>query len=153
VLIVAASGEVLFANRAAEAPLTEGDGIRIEKFALRASMRAGVAQFQRLIATAVEGLDAAGGVNCARPAGAASTAECTGGAAEDRVDVVRDRPPRRSRVRSQSGQRDADRAGKVARSLSVDRRSEALAACAGCHLTSYRGSPQAEKAPLRSCRP
>lgn len=117
VLIVAASGEVLFANRAAEAPLTEGDGIRIEKFALRASMRAGVAQFQRLIATAVEGLDAAGGVNCARPAGAAPTAECTGGAAEDRVDVVRDRRPRRNRVRSRSGQRDADRAGPVAISI------------------------------------
>lgn len=114
---MAASGEVLFANRAAEAPLTEGDGIRIEKFALRASMRAGVAQFQRLIATAVEGLDAAGGVNCARPAGAAPTAECTGGAAEDRVDVVRDRRPRRNRVRSRSGQRDADRAGPVAISI------------------------------------
>ncbi|RWB65724.1 LuxR C-terminal-related transcriptional regulator [Mesorhizobium sp.] len=68
VLVVAANGEILFANRAAEALLTEADGIRIEKSALRAT-RPADAQFQRLIATAAERLDAAGGVmTLARPA-------------------------------------------------------------------------------------
>ncbi|TPI13613.1 hypothetical protein FJW06_12855 [Mesorhizobium sp. B4-1-3] len=68
VLIVAASGEVLFANRTAEALLTEADGIRMEKSALRAARRADAAQFQRLIATAAERSDTAGGVMAlARP--------------------------------------------------------------------------------------
>jgi DNA-binding CsgD family transcriptional regulator len=68
VLIVAANGEILFANRAAETLLTEADGIRVEKSALRATRRADAAQFQRLIATAAERSDAAGGsIALARP--------------------------------------------------------------------------------------
>jgi DNA-binding CsgD family transcriptional regulator len=68
VLIVAADGEILFANRAAEALLAEADGIRTEKSALRASRSADVAQFQRLIATAAERSETAGGVMAlARP--------------------------------------------------------------------------------------
>ncbi|PBB83966.1 MULTISPECIES: LuxR C-terminal-related transcriptional regulator [unclassified Mesorhizobium] len=68
VLIVAANGEILFANRAAEGLLTEADGIRIEKSALRATKPAQAAQFQRLIATAAERADAAGGAMAlARP--------------------------------------------------------------------------------------
>ncbi|MBZ9854577.1 LuxR C-terminal-related transcriptional regulator [Mesorhizobium sp. CA13] len=62
VLIVAANGDILFANRAAEALLAEADGIRTEKTALRASRPADAAQLQRLIATAAERADAAGGV-------------------------------------------------------------------------------------------
>ncbi|TPN90482.1 helix-turn-helix transcriptional regulator [Mesorhizobium sp. B1-1-5] len=69
VLIVAANGEILFANRAAEALLTEADGIRIEKSALRANKPADAAQFRRLIASAAEQSDTAGGVMAlARPA-------------------------------------------------------------------------------------
>jgi len=62
VLIVTASGEILFANRAAESLLAEADGIRTEKSALRASAPADSAEFQRLIAAAAERSDAAGGV-------------------------------------------------------------------------------------------
>lgn len=62
VLIVAANGEILFANRAAESLLAEADGIRTEKSALRASTPADSAQFQRLIAAAAERSDGAGGV-------------------------------------------------------------------------------------------
>jgi DNA-binding CsgD family transcriptional regulator/PAS domain-containing protein len=62
VLIVAANGDILFANRAAEALLAEADGIRTEKSALRAGRPADAAQFQRLIAMAAERSDAAGGV-------------------------------------------------------------------------------------------
>ncbi|MBZ9886058.1 LuxR C-terminal-related transcriptional regulator [Mesorhizobium sp. CA10] len=69
VLIVAASGEILFANRTAEALLNEADGIRTEKSALRAARRAHAAQFQRLIVAAAERSDTAGGVMAlARPA-------------------------------------------------------------------------------------
>ncbi|MDX8448293.1 hypothetical protein [Mesorhizobium captivum] len=68
VLIVAANGEILFANRAAEALLTEADGIRIDKSALRATKPADAAQIQRLIATAAERSETAGGVMAlARP--------------------------------------------------------------------------------------
>ncbi|ANN62030.1 hypothetical protein A9174_34540 (plasmid) [Mesorhizobium loti NZP2037] len=59
VLIVAANGEILFANRAAEALLTEGDGIRMEKSALRATRHGDAAQFQRLIAAERSGAAAA----------------------------------------------------------------------------------------------
>jgi DNA-binding CsgD family transcriptional regulator len=62
VLIVAANGEILFANRAAESLLAEADGVRTEKSALRASTPADSAQFQRLIAAATEPSDATGGV-------------------------------------------------------------------------------------------
>jgi DNA-binding CsgD family transcriptional regulator len=62
VLIVTADAEVLFANRTAEALLAEADGIRTEKSTLRASEAADTAQFRRLIATAAERSDAAGGV-------------------------------------------------------------------------------------------
>ena len=62
VLIVAANGEILFANRAAESLLAEADGIRTEKSALRANTLADTAQFQRLIAAAAERSDDAGGV-------------------------------------------------------------------------------------------
>ncbi|HKS61936.1 MAG TPA: hypothetical protein VJT13_09585 [Xanthobacteraceae bacterium] len=69
VLIVAANGEILFANRAAESLLAEADGIRTEKSALCARTSADTAQFQRLIAAAAERSDAAGGVMAlARPA-------------------------------------------------------------------------------------
>jgi DNA-binding CsgD family transcriptional regulator/PAS domain-containing protein len=68
VLIVAANGEILFANRAAESLLAEADGIRTEKSALRARTPADTAQFQRLIAAAAERSDGAGGVMAlARP--------------------------------------------------------------------------------------
>ena len=68
VVVVAANGEILFANRAAEVLLGEADGIRTEKSALRASKPADTAQFQRLIAAAAERSDAAGGVMAlARP--------------------------------------------------------------------------------------
>lgn len=68
VLIVAANGEILFANRAAELLLAEADGIRTEKSALRASTPADAAQFRRLIAAAAERADGAGGVMAlARP--------------------------------------------------------------------------------------
>jgi DNA-binding CsgD family transcriptional regulator/PAS domain-containing protein len=62
VLIVTANGEILFANRAAEALLAEADGIRTEKSTLRAARSADAAQFQRLIAAAAERAEAAGGV-------------------------------------------------------------------------------------------
>jgi DNA-binding CsgD family transcriptional regulator/PAS domain-containing protein len=62
VLVVAADGGILFANRAAESLLAEADGIKTEKSALRASAPADSAQFQRLIAAAAERSDAAGGV-------------------------------------------------------------------------------------------
>lgn len=62
VLIVAADGEVLFANRAAESLLARADGIGTEKSALRASTLADTAQLRRLIAAAAERSDAAGGV-------------------------------------------------------------------------------------------
>ncbi|MBZ9815213.1 MULTISPECIES: helix-turn-helix transcriptional regulator [unclassified Mesorhizobium] len=69
VLIVAASGEILFANRTAEALLSEADGIKTEKSALRATRRSDAAQFQRLIVAAAERSDTAGGVMAlARPA-------------------------------------------------------------------------------------
>ncbi|KRB33586.1 hypothetical protein ASD99_17410 [Mesorhizobium sp. Root695] len=68
VLIVAANGDILFANRAAEALLAEADGIRTEKSALRASRQADAAQFERLIVSAAERSDAAGGaMSLARP--------------------------------------------------------------------------------------
>jgi len=68
VLIVAANGDILFANRAAEAMLAEADGIRTEKSRLRATTPADAAQFRHLIAAAAERLDAAGGVMAvARP--------------------------------------------------------------------------------------
>jgi DNA-binding CsgD family transcriptional regulator/PAS domain-containing protein len=68
VMIVAANGEILFANRAAESLLAEADGIKTEKSALRASTPADTAQFQRLIAAAAERSDAKGGVMAlARP--------------------------------------------------------------------------------------
>ena len=62
VLIVAADGEVLFANQTAEALLAEADGIRTDKSALRARTLADTARFRRLIAAAAERSDAAGGV-------------------------------------------------------------------------------------------
>jgi DNA-binding CsgD family transcriptional regulator len=62
VLIVAAKGEILFANQAAESLLAEADGIRTEDSVLRASTPADTAQFQRLIAAAAERSDSAGGV-------------------------------------------------------------------------------------------
>jgi len=65
---VAANGDILFANRAAEAMLAEADGIRTEKSRLRATTPADAAQFRHLIAAAAERLDAAGGVMAlARP--------------------------------------------------------------------------------------
>lgn len=68
VLIVAANGEILFANRAAESLLAEADGIRTEKSTLRANAATDTAQFRRLIATAAERSDTAGGVmTIARP--------------------------------------------------------------------------------------
>lgn len=69
VLIVAADGEILFANRAAEALLAEADGIKTEKSALRANTLADTAQFRRLIAAAAERSDSAGGMMAlSRPA-------------------------------------------------------------------------------------
>src|SRR6185437_3700630 len=62
VLIVAADGEILVANRAADSLLAEGDGIRTERSALRASTPADTAQFHRLITAAAERSDAAGGM-------------------------------------------------------------------------------------------
>jgi DNA-binding CsgD family transcriptional regulator len=62
VLIVAANGELLFANRAARSLLREADGIRTEKSALGASTPADTAQFQQLIAAAAERSGGAGGV-------------------------------------------------------------------------------------------
>ncbi|MET3596410.1 DNA-binding CsgD family transcriptional regulator [Mesorhizobium shonense] len=62
VLIVAANGEILFANRAAASLLAEADGIRTERSVLRASRSADTTQFQRLITAAAERSDAAGGV-------------------------------------------------------------------------------------------
>jgi DNA-binding CsgD family transcriptional regulator len=62
VLIVAADGAVLFANRAAESLLAEADGIKTEKSALRASAPAATVQFQRLISAAAERSEGAGGV-------------------------------------------------------------------------------------------
>ena len=62
VLIVATNGEILFANRSAESLLAEADGIKAEQNLLRANNLVDTAQFQRLIGTAAERLDAAGGV-------------------------------------------------------------------------------------------
>jgi len=62
VLIVAADGEVLFANQTAEVLLAEADGIRTEKSKVRASAAADTAPFHRLIAAAAERSDVAGGV-------------------------------------------------------------------------------------------
>ena len=67
VLIVAANGEILFANRAAESLLAEADGIRTEKSTLRASAPADTALFQRLIAAAAERSEAGGVMALARP--------------------------------------------------------------------------------------
>lgn len=62
VLIVAADGEVLFANQTAELLLAAADGIRTEKSKVRASAVADTALLRRLITTAAERSDAAGGV-------------------------------------------------------------------------------------------
>lgn len=62
VLVVSANAEILFANRAAESLLAEADGIRAEKSVLRASARADVPQFHRLIAAAAERSGDAGGI-------------------------------------------------------------------------------------------
>lgn len=120
VQIVAANSEILFANRAAEALLTEADGIRIEKSALRANKQADAAQFRRLIATAAERLDASGGVMAlARPLPRRPLSVLVA-PLKNRVDMVRARPPSRDRVRGRSGQSTADHAGPVARSLRAD---------------------------------
>lgn len=69
VLIVAANCEILFANRAAEALLTQADGIRIEKSSLHATSPAHAVQLRRLIATAADRSEAAGGdIALTRPA-------------------------------------------------------------------------------------
>jgi DNA-binding CsgD family transcriptional regulator len=62
ILIVAASGDILFANRAAESLLAQGDGLRTEKSALRASLPEESIKLRRLIAAAAERSDALGGV-------------------------------------------------------------------------------------------
>jgi DNA-binding CsgD family transcriptional regulator len=62
VLVVAADGEVLFANRTAEALLAEADGISTEKSKVRASAATDTALLRRLIATAAEVSGPAGGV-------------------------------------------------------------------------------------------
>jgi DNA-binding CsgD family transcriptional regulator len=68
VLVVAANGEILFANQAAESLLAEADGIRTEKSTLRASTQADTAEFHRLITAAAEQSDRSGGVMAiARP--------------------------------------------------------------------------------------
>jgi DNA-binding CsgD family transcriptional regulator len=54
VLIVAADGEVLLANKAAESLLAEADGIRTEKSLLRANAPAVTGRFQGLIAAAAK---------------------------------------------------------------------------------------------------